>query len=52
MLFCSIGRGGRFGRKGCAINFVTKDDYRLMKDIEQYYNTKIDEMPTDIANLL
>ncbi|GAV01674.1 hypothetical protein RvY_12349-2 [Ramazzottius varieornatus] len=47
-----IGRGGRFGRKGCAINFVTKDDFRLMKDIEQYYNTKIDEMPTDIANLL
>lgn len=47
-----IGRGGRFGRKGCALNFVTKDDFRLLKDIEQYYNTKIEEMPTDIANLL
>jgi len=47
-----IGRGGRFGRKGCAINFVTKDDFRLMKDIEQYYNTKIEEMPTNIADLL
>ncbi|XP_055343554.1 uncharacterized protein LOC129591776 [Paramacrobiotus metropolitanus] len=47
-----IGRGGRFGRKGCAINFVTKDDFRLLKDIEQYYNTKIEEMPSNIADLL
>ena len=31
-----IGRSGRFGRKGCAINFVTKDDVRRMREIEQY----------------
>jgi len=47
-----IGRGGRLGRKRNTINFVTKDDFRLMKDIEQYYNTKIEEMPTNIADLL
>merc|ERR1712002_499545 len=29
-----IGRGGRFGRKGVAINFVTEDDRRNLKDIE------------------
>merc|ERR1719287_319288 len=32
-----IGRSGRFGRKGVAINFVTNNDVRTMKDIEKYY---------------
>ena len=26
-----IGRGGRFGRKGVAINFVTDDDKRALQ---------------------
>lgn len=30
-----IGRGGRFGRKGVSINFVTSEDVRMMRDIEQ-----------------
>ncbi|CAG0905972.1 unnamed protein product [Cyprideis torosa] len=47
-----IGRGGRFGRKGVAINFVTADDKRNLKDIEQYYNTQIDQMPMDVADLI
>jgi len=47
-----IGRGGRFGRKGVAINFVTQDDVRTLKDIEQFYNTTIEEMPMDVADLL
>lgn len=47
-----IGRGGRFGRKGVAINFITDDDRRALNDIEQFYNTTIDEMPADVANLL
>ncbi|KAA8499240.1 ATP-dependent RNA helicase eIF4A [Porphyridium purpureum] len=47
-----IGRSGRFGRKGVAINFVTGDDIRMMREIEEYYNTKIDEMPSDVAELL
>jgi ATP-dependent RNA helicase len=29
-----IGRSGRFGRKGVAINFVTNDDVRILRDIE------------------
>lgn len=37
-----IGRSGRFGRKGVAINFVKSDDLRILKDIEQYYATQID----------
>ncbi|KAJ2637231.1 translation initiation factor eIF4A [Coemansia sp. RSA 1286] len=46
-----IGRGGRFGRKGIAINFVTDEDTPALRDIEQFYNTQIDEMPGDIATL-
>jgi ATP-dependent RNA helicase len=34
-----IGRSGRFGRKGVAINFVTTEDVRILRDIEQYYST-------------
>ena len=28
-----------------AINFVKSDDIRILRDIEQYYSTQIDEMP-------
>ncbi|XP_019865085.1 eukaryotic initiation factor 4A-I [Aethina tumida] len=47
-----IGRGGRFGRKGVAINFVTDDDKRALSDIEHFYNTKIEEMPMNVADLI
>ncbi|SYW87010.1 putative TIF2 - translation initiation factor eIF4A [Ustilago hordei] len=47
-----IGRGGRFGRKGVAINFVTSDDVRMLRDIEQFYSTQIDEMPLNVADLI
>ncbi|SPO48376.1 probable TIF2 - translation initiation factor eIF4A [Moesziomyces antarcticus] len=47
-----IGRGGRFGRKGVAINFVTADDVRMLRDIEQFYSTQIDEMPLNVADLI
>lgn len=46
-----IGRGGRFGRKGIAINFVTNKDVGMMREIEQFYSTQIDEMPADIGSL-
>lgn len=47
-----IGRGGRFGRKGVAINFVTSEDVRVLKDIETFYNTSIEEMPMNVADLI
>merc|ERR1719487_893460 len=47
-----IGRSGRFGRKGVAINFVTNNDVRTMKDIEKFYHTQIEEMPMNIADLI
>ena len=46
-----IGRGGRFGRKGVAINFVTEEDTRTLKDIEEFYNTQIVEMPSNVADM-
>jgi translation initiation factor 4A len=42
-----IGRSGRFGRKGVAINFSTKHDAGKVKRFEEYYNTQIIEMPAD-----
>ena len=30
--------------QGVAINFVRNDDIRILRDIEQYYSTQIDEM--------
>jgi len=47
-----IGRSGRYGRKGVAINFVKSDDIRVLRDIEQYYSTQIDEMPMNVADLI
>ena len=42
-----IGRSGRWGRKGIAINFVTRHDGAKLKHFEEYYNTQISEMPGD-----
>lgn len=47
-----IGRSGRFGRKGLAINFVKAEDARLLKEIERFYSTHIPEMPSNVADLL
>ncbi len=47
-----IGRSGRFGRKGVAINFVTNDDVRLLQDIQKFYNTVIEELPQHVADLV
>eukprot|EP00163_Fabomonas_tropica_P011700 TRINITY_DN2252_c0_g1_i3.p2 TRINITY_DN2252_c0_g1~~TRINITY_DN2252_c0_g1_i3.p2 ORF type:complete len:105 (-),score=26.73 TRINITY_DN2252_c0_g1_i3:129-443(-) len=45
-----IGRSGRFGRKGVAINFVNDEDISILRDIEQFYSTQIDEMPMNVAD--
>jgi len=48
-----IGRSGRFRRKGVAINFVTReDDERMFQDIQRFYNTVIEELPSNVADLL
>tara|TARA_B100001094_G_scaffold302021_1_gene328865 strand:- start:10087 stop:11232 length:1146 start_codon:yes stop_codon:yes gene_type:complete len=47
-----IGRSGRYGRKGVAINFVTDRDLQQLKDIETFYDTEIKEMPANISDFI
>ena len=47
-----IGRSGRWGRKGAGINFVTRRDMSRIKDIEKYYNTEINELPSNYTTIL
>eukprot|EP01006_Ploeotia_vitrea_P030504 TRINITY_DN62900_c0_g1_i1.p1 TRINITY_DN62900_c0_g1~~TRINITY_DN62900_c0_g1_i1.p1 ORF type:complete len:438 (+),score=53.41 TRINITY_DN62900_c0_g1_i1:76-1314(+) len=47
-----IGRGGRYGKKGIAINFVTTRDVAAIKELESFYHTQIDELPMDFATHL
>lgn len=43
-----IGRSGRFGRKGVAINFVLEGERARLKSFEQHYNTQVEEMPQQV----
>jgi len=47
-----IGRGGRYGRKGVAINFVSQRDVEVLRELEQHYHTQIEELPMDFAAYL
>ena len=47
-----IGRSGRFGRKGVAINLITYSDIRKLHDIEKYYSTQIEELPESFSQFL
>eukprot|EP00657_Telonema_sp_P-1_P009963 TRINITY_DN4233_c0_g1_i1.p1 TRINITY_DN4233_c0_g1~~TRINITY_DN4233_c0_g1_i1.p1 ORF type:complete len:183 (+),score=84.46 TRINITY_DN4233_c0_g1_i1:129-677(+) len=47
-----IGRGGRYGRKGVAINFVSTRDVEALKNIEKHYSTQIDELPMNFDEFL
>ena len=46
-----IGRSGRYGRKGLAVNFVTNYDYDKINEICKYYSTIIEEMPNQLKIL-
>ena len=47
-----IGRSGRYGRKGVAINFVTEKDVPTLKELESFYHTQVEELPMDFAKYL
>jgi superfamily II DNA/RNA helicase len=49
-----IGRSGRYGRKGTAINFATDNDIKKVTELEQYYSTQIEPLPDKniLASLL
>ena len=47
-----IGRSGRYGRKGVSINLINDREVEYMKHIEEFYDTKINEMPQNISDYL
>ena len=47
-----IGRSGRYGRKGTAINFVVQNEQRFVRDLERFYRTNIKQLPENISDLL
>lgn len=47
-----IGRSGRFGRKGVAINLITENEVHQLHELEEYYHTQIDNLPADLKSLL
>lgn len=46
-----IGRSGRYGRKGVAINLVTPDEMAKLRDIETHYGTSISTLPNTISDI-
>jgi superfamily II DNA/RNA helicase len=46
-----IGRSGRYGKKGAAINLVYGDEMNAVKDIMEHYSTVINELPEDLSVL-
>jgi len=46
-----IGRSGRYGRKGVAINLLTQKDAHVLRNLEEFYRTKVDELPGDLATV-
>jgi translation initiation factor 4A len=45
-----IGRSGRWGRKGVAINLITRDDIGHLKRIEKHYGSTIAELSNGFEN--
>lgn len=43
-----IGRTGRLGRTGVAITFAKRDEVRLLRDIEQFFGTRIEELSDNV----
>lgn len=47
-----IGRSGRFGRKGVAINLIGPNEMMMASDIEKHYSITITPLPDNISKLL
>lgn len=47
-----IGRSGRYGRKGVAINLINSYEERQLAELAKYYKTEINPLPEDIDKLI
>eukprot|EP00117_Sycon_ciliatum_P027592 scpid92030/ scgid22378/ ATP-dependent RNA helicase FAL1 len=46
-----VGRSGRYGRRGIAINLISKMEAKFMIDIEECYSTQIAKIPDDLSEI-
>jgi len=47
-----IGRSGRFGRKGVAINLCSSRSWERLESVEKFYKTKVKPLPTKFTEYL
>jgi translation initiation factor 4A len=47
-----IGRSGRYGRKGVAINLIAPSEAKIKTEIETHYSTKMVDLPDELSNLI
>ena len=46
-----IGRSGRYGRKGVAINLVNNREVQFIKDLEEHYHIQINDLPQNVGEI-
>jgi len=46
-----IGRSGRYGRKGTAINLLCGDEIRMMEELKSHYSITVDSLPEDLSQI-
>jgi superfamily II DNA/RNA helicase len=46
-----IGRSGRYGRKGVAINLVNNREVQVIKDLEEHYHIQINDLPQNVGEI-
>lgn len=46
-----IGRSGRYGRRGIAINLVSTNEATALLELQNFYHTQIKELPSDLSEL-
>jgi translation initiation factor 4A len=47
-----IGRSGRWGRKGMAINFATDRDMHFIDYLQRYFHSTIADLPANLDSVL
>ena len=46
-----IGRSGRYGRKGTAINLLCGSEISMMEDLKKHYSITVETLPEDLSNI-
>jgi translation initiation factor 4A len=46
-----IGRSGKFGRRGLAINLISDNEASYLTEIQEFYHTHIAQLPNDLTEI-